>query len=466
MGSIGRMGRLLWTTNSLQQTLLSVMSDLREGSVPKGWQIVRRSIASSSHTRKIGSSHSLSGGQVIQDSKKSPETPLLKQLIARIKFSGPLTVHDYMKEVLINPLAGYYSAGKDMFGSHGDYITSPEICQMFGELVGVWIYNEWCKLGSPKPLQLIELGPGRGTFMQDILKVLNQLNVSGKELSVQLVEVSEELSQKQEEKLCGKVIFDKDACEEELYYKKSITTTGSPIFWHRHLSTIPKSFSVFLANEFFDVLPVHKIRRTENGWREVLIDIDDGDGPHHLRYVLSRAATPAAKVFIQPEETRDEVEVSPEAAVLCGEMANRIEEDGGISLIIDYGYDGKVSNTFRGFRNHVLHDPLCEPGTADLTVDVDFGYLKQQVQEKLVTYGPVTQSSFLINMGIEFRLANLLKHCTCEEQKSLISGYKMLTEPQQMGERFKFLAFYPAVVRDFLIRYPPAGFYRNLEGHV
>ncbi|KAK8726012.1 hypothetical protein OTU49_010334 [Cherax quadricarinatus] len=270
------------------------------------------------------------------------------------------------------------------------------------QLVGVWVYSEWYKLGSPKPLQLVELGPGRGTLMQDILRVLQQFGEAGSDLSVHFVEVSEELSCKQEEKLCGVVQSNKDDYEKELYFKKSTTTGGSPVFWYRHLGSVPRSFSVFLANEFFDVLPIHKICKTEDGWREVLIDIDEGDGPHHLRYVLSRAETPATKVFIQPEETRDEIEVSPDAAVLCEELASRIEEDGGIALIMDYGHDGKDSSTFR----------------------------------------------------------NLMKHCHLDEQKSLISGFKMLTDPLKMGTRFKFLAFFPAAVKDFLKKHPPAGFYR------
>lgn len=456
---MGSLSKLPWKISRLYcHSHLPLVAGYWKGSISKE-KYKKGRLSTCTHIRSIGTSVPVSRSQVIPNSK-SPETPLLKQLKARIKLSGPLTVYDYMKEVLINPVAGYYAAGQDMFGSQGDYITSPEICQMFGELVGVWVYSEWYKLGSPKPLQLVELGPGRGTLMQDILRVLQQFGEAGSDLSVHFVEVSEELSCKQEEKLCGVVQSNKDDYEKELYFKKSTTTGGSPVFWYRHLGSVPRSFSVFLANEFFDVLPVHKICKTEDGWREVLIDIDEGDGPHHLRYVLSRAETPATKVFIQPEETRDEIEVSPDAAVLCEELASRIEEDGGIALIMDYGHDGKDSSTFRAFKNHALHDPLCEPGTADLTADVDFAHLKGQIQERVITYGPVTQSSFLTNMGIEFRLANLMKHCHLDEQKSLISGFKMLTDPLKMGTRFKFLAFFPAAVKDFLKKHPPAGFYR------
>lgn len=395
---------------------------------------------------------------------KSPETPLLKQLKARIKFSGPLTVHEYMKEVLVNPISGYYSSGKDMLGTQGDFTTSPEISQMFGELVGVWLVSEWYKLGSPQPLQLVELGPGRGTFLQDILRVLSQFGLSGNDLSVHLVEVSKELSVEQEKKLCNGVLSDQDVCEkEELYYKTNTSTSGSPIFWYHHLSLVPRAFTIFLAHEFFDVLPIHKIQKTKEGWREVLVDLDEGDGPHHLRYVLSKSATPATKIFTTVEESRESIEVSPEAAVLCQELATRIEEDGGIALIMDYGHDGKDMDTFRAFKNHHQHHPLSEPGTADLTADVDFNFLKDQVKEKLLTFGPVTQASFLTNMGIETRLHNLMKQCKPEERTSLMSGFRMLTEPQQMGHRFKFLAFYPAVVKDFIMKFPPSGFYRNLD---
>ncbi|KAG0721244.1 Protein arginine methyltransferase NDUFAF7, mitochondrial [Chionoecetes opilio] len=330
-------------------------------------------------------------------------------------------------------------------------------------LVGVWLLSEWYKLGSPKPLQLVEMGPGRGTLLHDVLKVLSRFGLSGEDISLHLVEVSEELSVKQEKKLCNGESSSQEQCQDELYYKTSTSSSGSPIFWYRHLSLVPKLFTIFLAHEFFDVLPIHKMQRTKEGWREVLIDIDEGDGPHHLRYVLSNAPTPATKIFTEDEDPRASLEVSPEAAVLCKEVAGRMEEHGGIALIIDYGHDGKDTDTFRAYKNHQQQDPLREPGTADLTADVDFDFLKEQVKEQLVTFGPVTQSSFLTNMGIETRLQNLLKDCKPEERRNLISGFRMLTEPKQMGQKFKFLAFYPGVIKDFLLKNPPEGFYRNLE---
>ncbi|XP_047483297.1 protein arginine methyltransferase NDUFAF7, mitochondrial-like isoform X1 [Penaeus chinensis] len=457
MGTLARISRRL---HHISKNFLSPLQETRKEGVRVD---IHASLSTTSRRFDTSSENDETGKQTSLSIKKTPETPLLKQLQARIKFSGPLTVYDYMKEGLINPLSGYYAAGQDMFGSKGDYTTSPEISQMFGEMIGVWIYNEWYKLGSLKPLQLVEFGPGRGTLMQDILRVLRQLGVKGRDLSIHFVEVSPELSQNQEERLCGSSQPYTETNDEGNFYKKNTTSGGSPIFWYRHLSSVPKRFSVFLAHEFFDVLPVHILRRTKDGWRELLVDIDEGDGPHHLRYVLSRSETPASKLFVEPEETRDEVEVSPDAAVLCKDVAKRIEDSGGLALIMDYGHDGKLTDTFRAFKNHKQHHPLSEPGTADLTADVDFAYLKKQVQEDLITYGPVTQSFFLQNMGIEVRLANLLKNSKPEEQTNLISGFKMLTDRHQMGERFKFLAFFPGVVKDFLLKYPPAGFYRDFD---
>ncbi|CAL4080592.1 unnamed protein product, partial [Meganyctiphanes norvegica] len=397
-------------------------------------------------------------------SKKSIESPLLKQLQAIIRFNGPLTLHNYMKEVLINPVSGYYMSN-DMFGPEGDYITSPEISQMFGEMVAIWIYNEWYKMGSPKPFQLLEFGPGRGTLMKDILRVLQKLGLKESDMTVQMVEMSLHLIEIQESNLC-----DPDAkyeCDESVdgYYKHSSTKYGGHnIYWHRNICTVPKEFTFYLAHEFFDALPIHKLIHTEEGWKELLVDLDDSDdGPHHLRYVISRHGTPAAKVYIHSSEIRKELEVCPEAGVVMNDLARRIEENGGAALIMDYGHNGTETDTFRGFRNHKQQNPLQEPGTADLTADVDFSYLRQQTEDHCVSFGPVSQAFFLKNIGIELRLQNLLKTSSHEQQRNLLSGYKMITSPEQMGERFKFMAIFPAVMKEFLTKFPPAGFHRNIS---
>lgn len=406
---------------------------------------------------------------------KSKKTQLLQQLYTRINAKGPITVAEYMKEVLINPMSGYYMH-RDVIGSSGDFITSPEISQMFGELIAVWFLNEWAKAGKPKPFYVIEIGPGRGTMSDDMLRVFSRFGDAMDVISLHLVEVSPHLSQLQELKLCGTVSVLKDMLDtngtqnqhislkrglhsDELAYKQSITKHGVPVSWYHHFEDVPPGFACIIAHEFFDALPIHKFQKTPEGWREVLIDIDDGPGQHHLQYVLSRGPTPASQFFIDPAEQREHIEVSPESGVLIQEMAGRLNRDGGCSLIVDYGHQGEKTDTFRAFRRHALHDPLSEPGTADLTADVDYSFLKKMVKEKALSYGPVTQEAFLKNMHIQARLDNLIKNATSEEQRSqLSSGYDMLINPQKMGERFKFMALFPLDMQEDLLQNPPAGF--------
>ncbi|XP_035206215.1 protein arginine methyltransferase NDUFAF7 homolog, mitochondrial-like isoform X2 [Stegodyphus dumicola] len=341
------------------------------------------------------------------------ENKLLSYLRAKIEATGPISVADYMKEALAIPVTGYYM-NRDVFGRSGDFITSPEVSQIFGELIGVWFYNEWQKVGRPKPLQLVEFGPGRGTLADDILRTFSKVGTSGMDFSIHLIEISPYLCHMQKSKLC----YEENKYE-DLYSKTFQTKYGFPVTWHPHLHTVPDSFSFFLAHEFLDVLPVHKF---------------------------------------QPSEKHDHVEISPEIGILLNDVCKRMKEDGGITLIVDYGHYGEKTDTFRSFKNHKLHDPLEDPGEADLTVDVDFSYISKVAENKAVVIGPVTQRNFLSKMGIEIRLEQLMQGASVENQNSLKSGCDMLINPEQMGERFKFLALYPLVLKDFLSRYPPPGF--------
>ncbi|XP_069697808.1 protein arginine methyltransferase NDUFAF7, mitochondrial isoform X2 [Periplaneta americana] len=329
---------------------------------------------------------------------------LARQLQAKIKAVGPITVAEYMKEVLTNPLSGYYMH-RDMIGETGDFITSPELGQLFGEMVAIWCFSEWQKMGSPIPLQLVEMGPGRGSLAQDVLRVFERFGVHN-EVSLHLVEVSPHLSQIQAKALCVKIYTQPTSNQQ--YYQMGITATNIPVFWYKSIQDVPRQFSCFLAHEFFDALPIHKFQRTEAGWREVLIDIDPAADTEKFRFVISRAPTPASKLFIKADETRDHVEVCVESGAILEHLAMRMEEDGGFALFADYGHDGTKTDTFRAFRDHQLHDPLVEPGSADLTADVDFSYFRACTEDKLLTFGPVTQRNFLKQMGIDVRLEELL----------------------------------------------------------
>ncbi|XP_058539028.1 protein arginine methyltransferase NDUFAF7, mitochondrial isoform X4 [Neofelis nebulosa] len=341
-------------------------------------------------------------------------TPMLRHLVYKIKATGPITVAEYMKEVLTNP----------------------------AKLLGIWFISEWMATGKNAAFQLVELGPGRGTLSGDILRVFSQLGsvLKNCDISIHLVEVSEKLSEIQALTLTEeKVPLERNPGSPA--YMKGVTKSGIPISWYRDLQDVPKGYSFYLAHEFFDVLPVHKFQKTPQGWREVFIDIDP-QASDKLRFVLAPCVTPA-EVFIQSDETRDHVEVCPEAGVIIQELSQRIALTGGAALIADYGHDGTKTDTFRGFCGHKLHDVLIAPGTADLTADVDFSYLRRMAEGKVASLGPIKQQTFLKNMGIDVRLKVLADKSDEPSRQQLLQGYDMLMNPKKMGERFHFLALLP-----------------------
>uniref|UniRef100_A0A8I3PDW7 Protein arginine methyltransferase NDUFAF7 n=1 Tax=Canis lupus familiaris TaxID=9615 RepID=A0A8I3PDW7_CANLF len=346
-------------------------------------------------------------GQCFSSGREPAEnqvTPMLRHLVYKIKATGPITVAEYMKEVLTNPAKGYY-VHRDMLGEKGDFITSPEISQIFGEV--------FSQLGS----------------------VLKNCDIS-----IHMVEVSEKLSEIQALTLTEeKIPLERNAGSS--VYMKGVTKSGIPISWYRDLHDVPKGYSFYLAHEFFDVLPVHKFQKTPQGWREVFIDIDP-QVSDKLRFVLAPCVTPA-EVFIQRDEIRDHVEVCPEAGVIIQELSQRIALTGGAALIADYGHDGTKTDTFRGFCGHKLHDVLTAPGTADLTADVDFSYLRRMAEGQVASLGPIKQQTFLKNMGIDVRLKVLLDKSDEPARQQLLQGYDMLMNPKKMGERFNFFALLP-----------------------
>ncbi|KAM9196657.1 LOW QUALITY PROTEIN: protein arginine methyltransferase NDUFAF7, mitochondrial [Mergus octosetaceus] len=393
---------------------------------------------------------------------------VLRHLLLKLRATGPLTVAEYMREALTNPGQGYYTRRG---GVGGDFVTAPEVSQLPGEvsarrhgpasrgrgglrprlraapgpcqLVGLWCLSEWMAAGRPAAMQLVELGPGTGALTDDILRVFKQLAslLSKCDVSIHLVEVSPKLSETQAQMLTGGKV--QSNSEDEAAYMKGISKTGIPIYWYRGIQDVPQGYSFYLAHEFLDALPIHKFQRTEKGWREVLVDIDP-EAPDQLRFVLSPSSTPATENFIQPEETRDHVEVCPEAGVLIQRLASRIEKDGGAALIADYGHDGTKTDTFRGFRNHKLHNVLKAPGTADLTADVDFSYLRKMAQGKIATLGPIKQREFLKNMGVDLRMQVLLQNSRdSATREQLLHSYDMLMNPKKMGDRFHFFALLP-----------------------
>eukprot|EP00043_Microstomoeca_roanoka_P003821 m.45969 g.45969 ORF g.45969 m.45969 type:complete len:402 (-) comp12213_c0_seq1:294-1499(-) len=393
---------------------------------------------------------------------------VLKDLHAVIGTVGPMTVAGYMKHVLTHPLTGYYVSQKP-FDGRGDFITGPEISQMFGEMVGAWTAAEWNAVGQPKPVHLIELGPGTGLLMKDIINTLHKLAKQPNPVTdVHLVEASPLLSQKQYETLgCGKApdLSLQDLARDETYL------TGRGIYdiqfhWHRHQWTVspPNAFTFLYAHEFFDAMPVHQFQLTEHGWRERLVDICE-DSEHELRFVLSPSDTVHSKMysrlpFVRHAKQGDVGEASFEAMEQVESMAKLINNStlGGRALIFDYGDVTKFSDTFRGFRDHQQVHVFDQPGTADLTADVNFDHLTFAAARShgVHSFGPMTQQHFLLACGLQQRANAILQAAADQNVREAITRHvEMLTSPASMGHRFKVM-----VMTDSRTAQPPVLFGR------
>ncbi|XP_058187538.1 uncharacterized protein LOC131304336 [Rhododendron vialii] len=363
----------------------------------------------------------------------SSDSELVKHLKGIIKFrGGPISVAEYMEEVLTNPKAGFY-INRDVFGAEGDFITSPEVSQMFGEMIGVWAMSLWEQMGQPNRIKLVELGPGRGTLMADLLRGASKFKNFTESLNVHMVECSPTLQKLQYGHL---KCIDEDSSDVSVEKRTISTLSRTPVSWHATLEQVPAGLpTIIIAHEFFDALPVHQFQRASRGWCEKMIDVAEDSS---FNFILSPRPTPAT-VFLMKrckwaaaEEIAKvgQIEVCPKAMELTQTIANRISSDGGGALIIDYGLNGLVSDSLQAIRKHKFVDILDNPGTADLSAYVDFASIRhsaEEVSEDVSVHGPITQSQFLGSLGINFRFEALLENCkTDEQEESLMTGYWQL----------------------------------------
>jgi NADH dehydrogenase [ubiquinone] 1 alpha subcomplex assembly factor 7 len=347
-------------------------------------------------------------------------TPLAHELRALIEANGPMPVARYMALCLGHPQHGYYTT-RDPFGVAGDFTTAPEVSQMFGELIGLWCAELWRRMGAPRRVLLVEMGPGRGTLMQDMLRAAKVLPEFRAALDVQLIETSPTLKKRQQ---------------------KALASEDVAITWHERPESLPEGPLLAVANEFVDALPVDQFVKTEDGWHERRV----GLGPDgKLAFGLDPAPLPALEDTLSPRlrpapagvmlERRDSTPMQ--------EIARRIAASGGAGLVIDYGHiQSAFGDTLQAVRGHKHVDPLEAPGEADLTAHVDFEALGEAVQGQGVSlHGPVTQGDFLRRLGIGLR-AERLKKSALAQTEAIDAALARLTGPTPgMGELFKALAF-------------------------
>lgn len=339
-------------------------------------------------------------------------TPLLEHLRGLIRAGGPLTVEHYMEIALWHPQWGYYATHLPV-GVHGDFVTAPEISQVFGELIGLWLADLWQRSGAPDPAIVCELGPGKGTLMADLLRAAAMIPAFRGAIRVHLVETSTKLRAVQADTLCA----------------------ATPT-WHQSLATVPAGILLLVANEFLDALPVRQFERQADGWHERRVDLDArGDltfAGDPAQSAEELAAWPAGSV----------AERRPAARALAREVGARLARQGGAALFVDYGYFPPApGDTLQAVARHQRHAPLRDPGAADLTAHVDFAdFAAAATAAGARAWGPVSQARFLKGLGIDMRARRLADGKNAQQQAQIESGCRRLLDETQMGTLFKALA--------------------------
>jgi NADH dehydrogenase [ubiquinone] 1 alpha subcomplex assembly factor 7 len=348
----------------------------------------------------------------------APPNDLARRLLRRVAASGPMTVAEFMASALYDPAGGYYTTRRPI-GAAGDFVTAPEVSQLFGELIGLWCAETWERLGRPAPLRLVELGPGRGTLLADLLRAARVLPDFERALELHLVEISPELRRAQQAVLGG----------------RSAT-------WHASLESVPEGAFLLVANEFLDALPVRQLERAPDAWRERLV----GAAGEGLGFALS-GPVPLALI---PAERRDApvgsvLELCPAATALAAEIARRAAAGPGAALLVDYGYAAPpLRGTLQAVSRHRAVPPLERPGEVDLTALVDFGAVAGAARAAgAAAWGPVPQGALLGALGIAPRAQRLAARANEAQRAALASAVRRLTDPAEMGERFLALAIAP-----------------------
>lgn len=340
----------------------------------------------------------------------------LRRLIVE---TGPISIARYMALALAHPTFGYYQR-RDPLGARGDFVTAPEISQLFGELIGLAFVQHWLDLNRPSRVLLVELGPGRGTLLVDALRAARLVPGFLAAVSLHLVETSPALRERQARAL-----------------------GGMPVRWHDALAGVPDDAPLLLiANEFLDALPIRQFVRRGKHWYERVVAVDDDSA---MCLTLARHPTPLPPIAAPgaadlPDGTV--LELGPAREALVQELAGRLVRQGGMALLIDYGSDVPLmtGDTLQAVRHHQKVGPLTTPGETDLSAHVDFRALVRRARtEGAEVYGPVSQATLLTRLGIDLRLEQLLKRATPEQQRDLRAGHHRLTAPDRMGELFKAL---------------------------
>ena len=346
------------------------------------------------------------------------ETPLAGKLKEQIRRNGPMSVEAFFHTCLQHKEHGYY-VSQNAIGVEGDFITAPEISQVFGELIGLWCAVVWQQMGSPNQVNLIELGPGRGTLMCDVLRVTSQVPAFAKALTVHLVESSRPLAEAQQH---------------------ALQTHASAVTWHSGIETVPEGHAIVIANEFLDALPVTQCVFQKGEWliRNVGLNTE-GDFVFETGEAASDTLPPTPKRATPPNDD-DVLEHQSGARETLRTLSTSRARNPWAGLFIDYGHtETQLGDTLQGVKWHRPVSPFESPGETDLTVEVDFEQAAQVCRELgLSADGPITQAEFLGRLGIIERASKLM-HANPEKAAEIEADIARLMAPGGMGTRFKVL---------------------------
>lgn len=337
--------------------------------------------------------------------------------IARlIESQGPLSVAQFMTIALHDPADGYY-ATRQPLGADGDFVTAPEISQIFGELVGAWLVQVWRSQGAPSPARIVELGPGRGTLMADAVRVFSKVEDFAAAADIVMVEAAPALKAVQQKRL-GECAL-------------------SMRWIERFDDGLADRPLLVIANEFFDALPIRQYVRTERGWCERIV-VAEEDG----RLAFALATVPAVSDMDAP--LGSVLEYAPAALALAHRIGETVAQRGGGALVVDYGRAQKeFGNTLQSVARHRFADVLEEPGKVDLSAHVDFAALAEAARRGgAQAFGPVFQGEFLRSLGIEMR-ARQLAQANPSQAESITAAVRRLIDPAEMGALFMALAILP-----------------------
>ena len=354
--------------------------------------------------------------------------PLAERLRERITREGPISVANYMQACLADEREGYYTS-RQPIGASGDFVTSPEVSQIFGELLGLWAVAVWQSMGEPKSIVVAELGPGRGTLLADAARSWLSVKHFAGCVSLTLVETSPLLREIQ---------------------RKTLHAVHQPIQWCETIDEVPRGRPfIVLANEFIDALPIRQLVRRGSAWRELCVGLSAQGKPVFMDGdIVDDSTLPAA--------TEGSVlEMRSATAPLLASLAARAREIPLAALFIDYGHaKSGLGDTLQAVRGHRYADPLAFPGKTDLTAHVDFAALKHEAEALgLRAYGPMSQGEFLLKLGLSERRDRLLETARPEQRELIASGASRLVDRSQMGILFKVLA----LTSDGLAPPPPFG---------